>query len=121
MSANVEIMTDAGDPATSFNWGAIPDGSSEEYQFFAENTGDQNASSVLVSLARLNQNDGVDFALIAPDVGGNPGVYAASPLSFGTLAPTDSTPFWVKVTVPVGTTPGGNPRQFDVVASFKGI
>jgi hypothetical protein len=68
----------------------------------------------------LNQNDGIDFAQIAEDIGGNPGSFGTAPISIGTLNPEDTVYFWVKVTVPSSTTPAGNPRQFNVVARFTG-
>lgn len=120
MAATVEIQDDAGSPLTSFSWGAILDNTDEEFKFFAANTGDQDATSLLLSVTRLNQNDGVDLALIAPDVGGNPGTYTAAPLNIGTLVSGGSVAFWVKVTVPAGTTPGGNPRQFYVQSDYRG-
>lgn len=120
MAATIELENDAGSPITSFDWGAILDNANEAFKFFAKNTGDQNATSVLLSVQRLNQNDGLDFALIAPDVGGNPGSYTASPLNIGTMIPGASVAFWVKVTVPSGTTPGGNPRQFYAQADYHG-
>lgn len=120
MAANVEIEDDASNPITSFSWGAILDNNFEQFKFIAKNVGDQDATSLLLSVVRLNQNDGVDLALIAPDVGGNPGSYAASPLNIGTLIPAASVAFWVKVTVPTGTTPGGNPRQFFISCDYVG-
>jgi hypothetical protein len=120
MAATIEFEDDAASPLTSFNWGAIQDGADSQFKFFAKNTGDQSATSVIISIARLNQNDGVDLALLAADVSGNPDTFSASPLNVGTLAPGDSVAFWLKVTVPSGTTPKGNPRQFDVVADYQG-
>jgi len=121
MSAQLEFRSDAEEPLTSFNWGAIDASDFEQFQFICKNIGDQDATSVLIEELRLNQNDGIDFVLIAPDVGGNPGSYAASPLNVGTLAPNEEFPFWAKVTVPTGVNPGGNPRQFRIRAGYKGI
>jgi len=120
MAATIEIQTDAGVPITSFNWGAIGDGDDAEYKFKAKNIGDQDASSVLIFVERLVQNDGVDFASIAEDVGGNPGTYAPTPLNIGSLPAGDEVFFWVDVTVPTGTTPAGNPRQFKTKATWRG-
>lgn len=120
MSAVITLEDDAGNPITSYNWGAVQNGVPANYKFQAANTGDQNALSVILSLQRLNQNDGIDFALIAPDVGGNPGTFAASSLSLGTLTPNQVVPFWVQVSPPTGTTPAGNPRGFNVEVDYQG-
>lgn len=120
MAATIEIEDDAGSPIGSFDWGAILDNSNEKFKFFAKNTGDRDATSVLISIERLNQNDGVDFALLAPDSGGNPGAFTASPLNIGTLASGARVAFWLKVTVGSGTTPGGNPRQFYSQVDYHG-
>lgn len=120
MSALVTLEDDTGAGITSYNWGAVADGSALQYKFKAANTGDQNATSVIVSAERLNQNDGFDFALLALDVSGNPGAFSASSLNIGTLTPGQVVSFWVKVNIPVGTTPGGNPRQFNTLVTYAG-
>jgi hypothetical protein len=120
MAANLEIQNDVGDAITSYNFGAVNGGSYEEVRLSIENIGDTSASSVQVAVQRLAQNDGIDFASLALDVAGNPGVYSASALNLGTIAANITTYFWAKVTVPTGTTPAGNPRQFDIIATYTG-
>ena len=120
MAATIEIENDTGSPITSANFGAVDGGSSQQLKFQAKNVGDQSATSVQLSIARLASNDGLDFAQIALDVGGNPGVFGTAPLNLGTMAVGAIYVFWGKVTVPVGATPAGNPRQFDVIAVYTG-
>lgn len=120
MAATIELENDASAPITSFNWGSIQNGASEQFKFHAKNTGDQSATSILISVTRLNNNDGIDLALLATDVAGNPGSFSASPLNIGTLAPGQSVTFWAKVLVPSGATPAGNPRQFNLQADYQG-
>lgn len=122
MSANIEIQNDAGVPVTSHNFGAVRGGESQQAKFKAANVGNQLASSVSIYVQRLGGNDGLDFVKITPDAGGNPSEinYASSPLSIGDLAAGATYEFWVKVTIPTGTTPAGNPRQFDIIAEYSG-
>lgn len=120
MPANVEIQSDAGVPLTTWNFGAVGGGASTEQKFKIKNTGSDPATSVGLFVQRLVQNDGVDFITIAPDVAGNPGTYQVGTISVGTLAADDEYFFWVKVTIPEGTTPQGNPRQFDTVVEYTG-
>jgi hypothetical protein len=120
MASNVQLQSDAGVPVTSWNFGAIAGAADSQQKFRVENIGDQSATSVQISPVRLAQNDGVDFAQIAPDASGNPGAYSAAALVLGTMAPGDIIYFWVKATVPLGTTPAGNPRQFDIRLEYTG-
>lgn len=120
MAAILEIQDDAGNPITSSNFGAVNGGDSQAVKFKVKNVGDQSATSVQLSIARLASNDGIDFAQIAEDFGGNPGAYSTAAINVGTLIADASTDFWVKVTVPTGTTPAGNPRQFDILAIYTG-
>lgn len=120
MAANIEVEDDTGAAITSFNWGGIQDGSLLQFKFLAKNTGDADAESVIIDNERLLQNDGVDLTLLALDAAGNPGAFSATPLNIGTMIPGQVVAFWVKVTVPTGTTPGGNPRQFNVVVDYTG-
>jgi hypothetical protein len=120
MPANVEIQNDAGVPITTWNFGAVGGGSYTEQKFIIENTGADQATSVGILVERLVQNDGIDFITIAPDSGGNPGTYISGTINVGTLAAGAEYAFWVKVTIPSGTTPRGNPRQFDVVVEYTG-
>lgn len=120
MPASVEIQSDAGVPITIWNFGAVNGGSFTEQKFQIENVGTDPATSVLVFAQRLVQNDGIDFITIAPDVGGNPGAYQTGSLNVGTLNAGGIYVFWVKVTVPNGTTPQGNPRQFANFVEYNG-
>jgi hypothetical protein len=120
MAATLEIENDAGTPITSSNFGAVNGGAYEEIKFILKNVGDQSATSVQLSIARLAANDGIDFAQIAEDSGGNPDSYGTTTINLGTLAADASVSFWVKITIPTGTTPAGNPRQFDVLATYTG-
>lgn len=120
MPSTLQLQDDTGTPVTSESFGAIDGADLEEQKFRVENIGDQDATSTIISAVRLASNDGVDFVQIAPDVAGNPGAYASAPLSLGTVAPSDIVNFWVKVAVPGGTTPAGNPRQFDIVLDYNG-
>jgi len=124
MAANIELLNDAGEVITSFNFGAIDGGTDLGIKFFVKNIGNTPAQSVRIFAQRLSQNDGLDFVQMALDNGGNPGAYTtnlAEGLSIGTLNGNDSQAFWVKVTVPTGTTPAGNPRLFDAVVEYTGI
>jgi hypothetical protein len=120
MAATIEIENDTGSPITSANFGAVDGGSSQQLKFQAKNVGDQDATSVQLSIARLASNDGLDFAQLAVDIGGNPGTFSNSPINVGTMVVGAIYVFWGKVTVPVGETPAGNPRQFDVIAVYTG-
>jgi len=120
MSASVELQSDAGVPITVWNFGAVTGGAFTEQKFIAKNVGTDPADSVLIYAQRLVQNDGIDFITIAPDVAGNPGAYQTGSLNVGTLAADDEYAFWVKVTVPGGTTPQGNPRQFTTLVEYNG-
>jgi hypothetical protein len=123
MAANIELQNDALDVITSFNFGAIDGGDDLAIKFYVKNIGSTDAQSVRVFAQRLAQNDGLDFIQMAFDNGGNPGTYIstlATGLDFATLAAGVSQAFWLKVTVPVGTTPAGNPRMFDAVVEYTG-
>jgi len=120
MAATLEIENDTGAPITSVNFGAVNGGANQALKFRVKNVGDQSATSVQLSIARLASNDGIDFAQIAEDIAGNPGSYGTVILNLGTMIANAYSDFWVKVTVPVGTTPAGNPRQFDIVATYTG-
>lgn len=120
MAAIIEIEDDTGSPITSANFGAVDGASSQQLKFQVKNVGDQSATSVQLAIARLAANDGLDFAQIAEDVGGNPSVFGTASLNLGTMIAGAVIVFWGKVTVPLGSTPQGNPRQFDVIATFTG-
>lgn len=120
MPANIVVENDASAPITSTNFGSIGGGDTISKKFRLENQGTTEATSVQVSLQQLLQNDGFDFAYIAPDVNGNAGAYKSGLLNVGTVATGAVAYFWVQVTVPVGTSPAGNPRQFDIVTEYSG-
>ena len=120
MAATIEIENDTGSPITSANFGAVDGGSSQQLKFQAKNVGDQDATSVQLSIVRLASNDGLDFAQLAVDIGGNPGTFSNAPINVGSMVVGAIFVFWGKVNVPVGETPAGNPRQFDVIATFTG-
>jgi hypothetical protein len=120
MSAIIEVQNDAGTPITSFNFGAVEGGAYQQAKFIAKNVGNQDASSVSLYAQRLAANDGFDFVQIAPDIEGNPGTFQSGSITIGTLAANAEYTFWVKVTIPSGTTPAGNPRQFDIITEYSG-
>lgn len=121
MSAVVDVQNDAEVTITSDNFGAIAGDAYVQHKFCAKNTGDQDATSVVISISRLSGNDGLDYVLLAPDSGGNPGSYATADLVVGTMVPDAEYWFWVKVTIPLGATPAGNPRQFNILATYSGV
>jgi hypothetical protein len=120
MAANVEIQSDTGYALTSYNFGAINGGALQEHKFRVQNVGNNPATNVQLFLQRLASNDGLDYATLAEDASGNPGTYSRNAIIIGDLAPGQLRYFWAKVTVPSGTTPAGNPRQFDVVVQYTG-
>lgn len=120
MAAQLVLTDDAGVVIPSFGFGAIDGGSNSALKFQIMNTGDGPATSVRLSIVRLMQNDGLDFAEISRDNGGNPIEYSDQPIDFGTIAAGETIVFWARVTVPMGTTPAGNPRQFDALVEYTG-
>ncbi len=120
MSAQVEIESDAGASLTSWNFGAVPGGSTQMQKFIAKNIGNQDATSVSIYASRLGGNDGLDFVQLALDASGNPGAFSKGTLNIGTLVAGASIYFWAEVVVPAGVTPAGNPRQFDIIAQYSG-
>jgi len=120
MAASIELQDDAGNTITSFNFGAINGDAELALKFQIKNLGDSVANSVSLYAQRLNQNDGLDFVQLAKDNGGSPGTYTTAALDFGSMAANAINVFWAKVTVPLGTTPAGNPRQFDCICEYTG-
>ncbi len=120
MAANIEIQDDSGNALTSYNFGAIAGNAELGIKFRLQNVGDTDASSVSLFLQRLSANDGLDFAVIAEDIEGNPGTYSPNVINVGSLAAGAIKYFWGKVVVPVATTPAGNPREFDFVVQYTG-
>jgi len=120
MAATLEIEDDTGAAITTVNFGAVNGGASQALKFQVKNVGNQVATSVQLSIARLASNDGIDFAQIAEDFGGNPGSYGTTVINLGTMIAGAYISFWCKVTVPIGTTPAGNPRMFDIIAVYTG-
>jgi hypothetical protein len=123
MASQIELQDDTGAVITNFDFGAIDGGDDLEIKFYVKNIGATSAESVRVYAQRLAQNDGLDLIMMALDNGGNPGSYVsnlATGLVFGTIAAGVSQAFWVKITVPTGTTPAGNPRLFHVAVEYTG-
>jgi len=123
MASQIELQDDTGTSITNFDFGAIDGGDDLEIKFYVKNIGATSANSVRVYAQRLSQNDGIDLILMAFDNGGNPGSYISTlseGLAFGTIAAGESQPFWIKVTVPTGTTPAGNPRLFNIMVEYTG-
>lgn len=120
MPAFLQMQSDAAVPITSWNMGAIDGGTVSQQKFLIENTGSDPAEDVEVSADRLVQNDGVDFAEIALDAGGNPGTYQTAPLLIGTVAPGQVLAVWLRITVPFGTSPAGNQRLLDFGPVYNG-
>ena len=121
MSASITIENNAQSPITTTNFGSlVPGGSAQAYKYYINNVGNSSATNVQISVTRIAQNDAIDYVSIAPDVAGNPGTYSANLLNVGTLAAGASYAFWVRVTVPSGVTPAGNPRLFDIQATYSG-
>ena len=120
MPAFLQMQSDAAVPITSWNMGAIDGGTVSQQKFLVENTGSDPAEDVEISADRLVQNDGIDFAAIAPDAGGNPGTFQTSPILVGTIAPGDIVAFWLRISVPVGTSPAGNQRLLEVGPVYNG-
>jgi hypothetical protein len=128
MAATIEIENDAGNAITSANFGAVAGGASQQLKFQVNNVGDQTAMGVIVSLSRLASNDGIDFAGVTTDSGGNPQFtlpysptnWPNAPISLGDMAPGAIIAFWCNVAVPVGASPAGNPRQFNFTATYTG-
>jgi hypothetical protein len=121
MAAVLELEDDASVPITSANFGAVNGGAYQELKFILKNVGDQSATSVQLAIARLAANDGIDFAQIAEDIGGNPGAYSTVAINVGTLVALATKVFWIRVTVPLGATPAGNPRYFDLISTYTGV
>lgn len=120
MAANVEIHDNASQAITSVNLGTINSGSFQQQKLSVTNVGNVEATSVQVYLSRTAANDGIDFALLAEDDGGNPGAFSTNVLNVGTLAPGGLHYFWIKAALSSGVTPAGNPRQFDIYAQYSG-
>jgi hypothetical protein len=121
MAATIQILDDSEEAITSVNFGAIDGGDSDQLKFYAKNAGSDAATGASLELERAAGSDGVDNCLLALDSGGNPGTYSAGPISLGTIAAGAQVAFWVKVTPPNGTTPAGNPRQFDFKVRYSGV
>jgi hypothetical protein len=120
MAANIEIQDDTGRALTSFNFGAVNGGANDQRKFRIQNVGNSDAVNVSLFLQRLNANDGLDYAVLAEDINGNPGEFTRNVITVGSLPAGAIKYFWAKVIVPVGTTPAGNPRQFDAVVQYTG-
>lgn len=100
-------------------FGAINDGSYVQKKLYVFNAGESDATGLQVSAERYLTSDGVDFVQVAEDSGGNPGAYS-SIIYMGELKAGEKVPFWVRIQVPVGTTPAGNPRGFELDLEYQG-
>lgn len=121
MAATLRLLDDSFNVITSENFGAIDAGSNSVVKIYVENYGSTSATSVTLSRARIAQNDGVDYVTFAQDNGsGNPGTYSSADVNLGTVTAGQRIPIWVKATIPLGLTPQGNPRQFNVTLSYRG-
>jgi hypothetical protein len=116
----LEIENDAGTPVTTIDFGAIFGGNYDEKKLIVKNVGDTPATSVLIQASRIYQNDGIDNAFLAIDESGNPGEYTVYPITVGTLAAGATYTFWVKIVIPSGESPAGNPRQLNLIAKYQG-
>ncbi len=120
MPATLIIENDAMTPVNTVNFGSVSGGGIQQIRLLLTNTGTVTATSVVLALTRITINDGVDYTLLAPDVSGAPGTFGTTPLTPGTLAAGGQYWFWVKVSVPVGASPQGNPRSFNIQTSYSG-
>lgn len=120
MPATLIIENDALTPINTVNFGTVAGGNNQQIRMLLTNTGNVTATSVVLSLSRITTNDGVDFTQIAPDVSGAPGTFSTNPLTPGTMAAGAQYWFWVSVSVPVGATPQGNPRAFNLQVNYAG-
>lgn len=104
---------------TSDNMGNVPTpGTSTETQYYVNNFGTVNATSVIVSIEAFGTNDGDDYTQIAEDVAGSPGTWGQSDIDLGTIAPLASEPFWVRVSQPAGLTADNNPRRSKIAVDY---
>ena len=121
MPAILTYESDALVPFTTLNFGAIDGGTFYQQRVNVTNTGTTTATSISIALNRITSNDGIDYTALAPDVSGTPGTYSTNPLTIpGGLAAGAVYWFWVKVTVPVGASPQGNPRQVQFLSTYAG-
>jgi hypothetical protein len=120
MPATLIIENDALTPINTVNFGSVSGGGNQQIRMLLTNTGTVTATSVVLALTRITINDGVDYTLLAPDVSGAPGTFSQNPLTPGTLAAGAQYWFWVKVVVPVGASPQGNPRNFNIAVTYAG-
>lgn len=119
MPAACVFQDDAGLTISTKSFGAIIDGSSVQKKLYVFNAGESVASGLKISTERYVTSDGVEFVQIAEDTGGNPDTFS-SILYLGDLQAGERVPFWVKIQVPVGTTPAGNPRGFELNLEYQG-
>ena len=119
MSASLRFLDDDESTViTSENLGNLASpGTSTPAKRFVENNGDEDAQETTLTITQVGNNDGDDYAQLAPDVAGIPGTWTTVPLAFGTLGIAGTMPFWVRVSVPAGRTPDANPRRFDLRAT----
>jgi hypothetical protein len=118
----VYLDTDASTVITTEDLASIlSPGSSANKRLFVKNVGDQTGQSVTVTIEAVGTNDGDDYALLAPDLGGSPGAFSTSPLSLGNIAAGAMQGFWLKVTLVAGLSAEGNTREFKLHAAGSTI
>ena len=123
MPASLQFLASDGTTViTTDNEGAIPSpGSSTATKYFVKNVGDVQCTNLVLSLVQVGSNDGVLYALIAPDSGGSPGTFGTSNITIGTLAAGASQAFWAKSTLTAGLTPNNNPRRWTIHAAGNSL
>lgn len=114
MPADIRFLdTDETTVITTFDFGSVATpGQSANKKLFVENSGDETAQSVTMTIAAIGTNDGDDHAEVALDSGGSPGTFGAGPLSLGNIAAGNTVPFWTRVNVASVLTADGNPRRY---------
>lgn len=116
MSAALQFLdSDGVTVITTKNSGNIPSpGQSSQFKVFLQNTGNQTAQSLTVSIQAIGTNDGNIYAQLALDNGGVPGTFGTSPLSLGNLTAGSSVPFWFQEVLPAGVTADNNQRRYSI-------
>lgn len=120
MAANLIFLDDTLAPISTENFGSIVGGASTQLKLYISNTGTTTASATVLKQIRQASNDGVSYVECAVDSGGSPGSYTTNDISFGTILAGVNVPFWVKVALPNGVSPAGNPRLFNLELDYTG-
>jgi hypothetical protein len=119
MGATLRFLdTDETTVVTTVSLGrAISPGLSSNRKLFLHNNGDGPAEDIVISLATSNDSDGVDYALLAEDVGGIPQPFETTDLSVDSLPSGETYPFWTRATMVTGVTPDNNTREYSLSAA----